>query len=169
MHILFIDHTPFIGGAELALVRHIKYLDKSRFEPLVVCSGTVPELAGKFEEAGARVFVVPFEKLKVLGPAVVGRFVRVFREVWGILRDEKVDIIVTNTERAMYVGTLAAVLSRRKLIWWVRDFEYNRFLFGILGKFASKIICVSEAIRDYYGGGRDNPKFEVVYVGSDFE
>jgi len=148
-------------------VRHIEHLDKQRFEPLVVCSGTVPELVENFRRAGAKVFVIPFEKLKVLSPTVVGKFVETFREFWGILRKEKIDLVVTNTERAMYVGTLTAVLSRRKLIWWVRDFEYNRLLFRILGTLPRKIICVSEAVRDYYGG-RENPKFKVVYVGSDF-
>lgn len=168
MRILFIDHTPFVGGAELALVRHIEHLDKKRFEPVVVCSSAVPELVEKFENAGAKVFVISFEKLKTLNPAVVGRFFGVLREVWGILKRERIDLVVTNTERAMYVGTLAAICQRKKLIWWVRDFEYNRLLFKILKRFPQKIICVSEAVRDYYGG-QNNPKFEVVYVGSDFD
>jgi glycosyltransferase involved in cell wall biosynthesis len=179
--VLFLDHTPFIGGAELALVRHIKYLDKSRFEPMVICSGTVLELVRQFKEAGARVFVVPFEQLKVLNPTVVLRFMRVLGAAWGFVKKENVDLVVTNTERAMYVGTVAAILSRCKLIWWVRDFEYNRFLFRLLSLFPQKIICVSEAIRDYYlrsklqGAKRrhyslqGNPKAEVVYVGSDFD
>jgi len=167
MRLLFLDHTPFVGGAELALVRHIKYLDKKRFAPVVVCSGTVPDLVRQFEEAGAKVLVIPFEKFKELSSRVVGRFVKGVWEVWGILRKEKIDLAVTNTERAMYVGTLAAVLAHKKLIWWVRDFEYNRFLFRFLKIFPRKIICVSGAIREYYGGQND-PKFAVVYVGSDF-
>jgi len=179
--ILFLDHTPFVGGgAAVALIRHIEYLDKRQFGVVVACSGTVPGLVDKLRNAGAKVFVVPFRQLKVFSPAVVGRFFETFREVWGILKREKIDIIVTNTERGMYVGTLAALLSRAKLVWWVRDFEYNRFLFRLLSIFPQKIICVSKAIRDYYSrselqgakrrhyGGESSSKFEIVYVGSDF-
>ncbi len=166
--ILFLDHTPFIGGAELALVRHIEYLDKERFEPLVACSGAVPELVEKFEEAGAGVLVIPFEKLKVSSPLALKRFITTLQELSSCIRATKPDLVVTNTERAMYVGTLAALLHRKKLIWWVRDFEYNRLLFRLLSILSQKIICVSQAIRDYYSLG-GNPKAKVVYVGSDFD
>ena len=165
--ILFIDHTPFVGGAELALVRHIEHLDKRQFGVVVACSGTVPTLVDRFRSAGARVFVIPFEQLKVLSPAAVIRFVKVLQGLRPCISATKADLVVTNTERAMYVGTLAALLSRTKLVWWVRDFEYNRFLFRLLSIFPQKIICVSEAIRGYYSLGASG-KAKVVYVGSDF-
>ena len=167
MRILFLDHTPFVGGAELALVRHIEYLDKTKFEPLVACSDTVPKLVEKFKEAGAEVFVIPFGQLKVLSLVAVKRFVKVLQGLRPCISATKPDLVVTNTERGMYVGTLAALLHRKRLIWWVRDFEYNRFLFRILSIFPQKIICVSEAIRDYYSLA-STPKAVVVYVGSDF-
>ena len=165
--ILFLDHTPFVGGAELALIRHIEYLDKSKFKPLVACSNKVPELVRQFEDAGAEVFVIPFGQLKVLSLVVVNRFVKALQTLSVCISATKPDLVVTNTERAMYVGTLAAILGRKKLIWWVRDYEYNRFLFRLLSLFPQKIICVSKAIRNYYGG-EGSSKFEIVYVGSDF-
>ena len=166
--ILFLDHTPFVGGAELALVRHIEYLDKRQFGVVAAVSGTVPDLVAKLRKAGAKVFVIPFERLKVPSPVVVVRFWRTLKEVWRILQKEQIDLVVINTERAMYAGTLAAIWGRKKLIWWVRDFEYNRLLFRLLSVFPQKIICVSEAVRDYYSG-EGNSKFEIVYVGSDFD
>lgn len=168
MRILFIDHTPFTGGAETALARHINHLDKKKFTPLVACSGTVPKLIEEFKRAGAEVLVIPFERLKSCNPLVIIRFWRTLQELRSCLGLNGADLVVTNTERAMYAGTLAAVLTRTKIVWWVRDFEYNRFLFRLLSRFPQKIICVSGAIRDYYEG-RDNPKFEIVYVGSDFD
>ncbi len=166
--ILFLDQTPFVGGAELALVRHIEYLDKRQFGVVAAVSGTVPDLVAKLRKAGAKVFVIPFEHLKVLSPVVVVRFWRTLKEVWRILQKEQIDLVVTNTERAMYAGTLTAIWGRKKLIWWVRDFEYNRLLFRLLSVFPQKIICVSKAVRDYYSG-EGNSKFEIVYVGSDFD
>ena len=166
--ILFLDHTPFIGGAELALVRHIEYLDKDKFKSVVACSETVPELIEQFREAGAKVFVIPFEQLKIASPMVLKRFVKTLQGLNSCISATKPDLVVTNTERGMYVGTLVAVLRRKPLVWWVRDYEYNRFLFKLLSRFPKKIICVSNDIRNHYSG-QGNSKFEVVYVGSDFD
>ena len=168
--ILFIDHTPFLGGAELALVRHLEYLDKDKFKAVVACSETVPELVEQFRKAGAKVFVVPFEKLKTFNPQIFLRLLKSTIEVHSIIKKENVDLVVSNTERGMYVGTVAAILGRKKLVWWVRDYEYNRFLFKFLSRFPKKIICVSQSICDYYGGkSASGGKFEVIYVGSDFD
>lgn len=165
--ILYVDHTPFVGGAELVLASHIQHLNKDTFEPLVACSGSVPELVEKYRKAGAKVFVISFAQLKIFSPTVFLRLLRAVLELRSIIRRSDADLVVTNTERALYVGTLSAFFTRRRLVWWVRDFEYNRLLFRLLLRFPQKIICVSEAIRDYYNG-LDNSKFEVVYVGSDF-
>lgn len=165
--ILYVDHTPFVGGAELVLASHIQHLNKDTFEPLVACSGSVPELVEKYKKAGAKVFVISFAQLKIFSPTVFLRLLRAVLELRSIIRRSDADLVVTNTERALYVGTLSAFFTRRRLVWWVRDFEYNRLLFRLLSRFPQKIICVSEAIRDYYNG-LDNSKFEVVYVGSDF-
>jgi len=165
--ILFLDHTPFVGGAELALVRHIEYLDKRQFSAVAAISGTVPDLVDKLRNVGAKVFVIPFGQLKELNPRIFLRLLNSIIELRSVIKNENVDLVVANTERGMYVGTLAALLSRKKLVWWVRDYEYSRLLFRLLSIFPQKIICVSNDIRKYYSG-QSNSKFEVVYVGSDF-
>lgn len=152
----------------MALERHIKYLDKEKFRPSVACSNVVPELISRFEEAGTKVFVIPFERLKVLSLRSFPRLLRSVTELNSVIERSGANLVVTNTERAMYAGTLAALMAQKNLFWWVRDFEYNRFLFRLLSRLPKRIICVSKAIRDYYGG-QNNPKFEVVYVGSDFD
>jgi glycosyltransferase involved in cell wall biosynthesis len=177
--ILFVDHTPFIGGAELVLIGHIKQLIKLTrkrswsakalaFRAFVACSDSVPELIKNYEEAGAEVFVVPFDRLKVFDGRVFWRLFRSVSELSSVIRRHNIDLVVTNTERAMYAGTIAALVSRRPLIWWVRDFEYNRLFFRLLSFVPQKIICVSKVIREFYGG-EGNSKFEVVYVASDFD
>ena len=174
IRVLFVDHTPFVGGAELVLRNHIRELTRQQFfsnlviDPLVACSSVVPQLVEDYRAAGAKVFVIPFGHLKSLSPAIPWRFLRSVKALRAIIRRNGVDLIVTNTERAMYVGTVAAFLTRTKLIWWVRDFEYNRPLFRVLQPLPARIICVSRAIRDYYGGRADS-KFVVSYVGSDFD
>lgn len=75
------------------------------------------------------------------------------------------DLVVANTTRAAYLASAALLGTRVPLIWWVRDFLYKRRLFSLLSRSADRIVCVSRAIRDYYGGDGDK-RFEVVYVGS---
>jgi glycosyltransferase involved in cell wall biosynthesis len=47
----------------------------------------------------------------------------------------------------------------------VRDFLFGRLAFRLLHRRANRLIAVSVAIRDFYGGRLD-PRFAVVYVGS---
>lgn len=174
IRILFVDHTPFIGGAELVLISHIRSLAKDSprhsalYKPVVVCSDVVPELIAKYKDAGAEVLVIPFGKLKSFNPLVLFRLLRTLSELNSCIRRQGIDLVVSNTERAMYPATIAALLTRTPLIWWIRDFEYNRILFRLLLFVPRKVICVSKAIRDYYSG-KSNPKFKVVYVASDFD
>lgn len=166
--ILFVDHIPFVGGAQLALVRHLKYLDRKRFYPLVACSSDSPELVERFKEAGAEVFTIPFGKLKLLNPLIFLRFFQTFGALYSLIKSRKVDLVVTNTERAAYPATLATFLRGTKIIWIVRDFEYLKPLFRRLLKFVSVVVFVSQAVKKFYFGQKKDPRLKVVYVGSDF-
>lgn len=163
--ILFVDHTPVIGGAELVLATHIEVLDRSRFEPLVACTDTVPALIERYREAGAEVHVLPMPQLRRISPRVPLGLFHAARRLRRLVRDERVDLVVANTSRAAYIASVALLGSRTPLIWWVRDFLFGELAFRLLDRCASRIICVSRAIRDHYGG-RDDPRFSVVYVGS---
>lgn len=164
--ILFVDHTPFVGGAQLVIADHIRHLDRTRFTPLVACTPTVPELAERYRSAGAEVFYTPLPRLRVRGPAAVTRLLHAAWRLRGLVRRERADIVVANTSRAAYVASLAVVGTGIPLVWWVRDFLFGRRAFRALQGRAAKIVCVSRAIRDFYGGAGD-PRFEVVYVGND--
>lgn len=172
--VLYLDHTPFVGGTQLVLVSHFKHLDKSKFAPIVGVSKTAlytgnPPLAQRYSEAGARVVVLPFAKLKTLNPFVFVRFFDSLFSVKKIIKKYKVDLIVTNTERAMYVGSLAGILTRNPVVWWVRDFCYNKLLFKFLQFIPAHIIFVSKSIRNFYLQKTTHSGDSVVYVGSDFD
>lgn len=166
IRVLFVDHTPFAGGAQLALTGHIRHLDPELFEPLVACTAQVPRLVAQYQEAGARVHLVPLERLKTLNPAVLGRALRSAWRLRRLIRSEGVDLVVANTSRAAYVASLATAGTRVPLVWWVRDFLFGRTLFRLLRTVPARIICVSEAIRSFYGGTGD-PRFATVYVSSE--
>ncbi|HEU0076387.1 MAG TPA: glycosyltransferase family 4 protein, partial [Longimicrobiaceae bacterium] len=83
-----------------------------------------------------------------------------------LIRRERADIVVANTSRAAYVASLAVKGTGVPLVWWVRDFLFGDLAFRLMSGAPARVVCVSRAIRDFYGGAAD-PRFEVVYVGSD--
>ena len=163
--VLYVDHTPFAGGAQLVLAEHITELDRQHFDPYIACSDTVPELLDKYAAAGALVKVVEFPRLRGFGLATGWKLIQVIRQVRRIIKAEKIDLVVSNTTRASYVATMATIGTKASLVWWVRDFLYPRQLFRLLSRFPVKIIFVSKAIQAAYLPPSD-PRAEVVYVAS---
>lgn len=164
--VLLVDHTPFAGGAELALVAHIRELDRARFTPLVACTDRTPFLVDEYRKAGAEVHLVRMERLKLVSPAAVVRLIRSSWALRTLIVRERVDLVVANTSRAAYSAALAVLFTNVPLIWWVRDFLYGRGLFRLLSKVPRKIIHVSRAIQAYYGQ-TGSSKSVVAYVSSD--
>jgi glycosyltransferase involved in cell wall biosynthesis len=160
-----VDHTPVIGGAQLVLATHIAALDKSRFEALVACTDTEPALIERYRAAGARVHVLPMPRLRRRSPRVLSDLLLSARRLRRLAQDERVDLVVANTSRAAYIASVALIGAHAPLIWWVRDFLFGDLAFRLLHCRASRIICVSRAVRDHYAGGGD-PRFSVVHVGS---
>lgn len=165
IRVLFVDHTPFVGGAQLALAEHIRLLDRDRFTPVVACTATVPALVERHRSAGAAVHHVPLPRLRGWSPLAVPRLLRAAWRLRQLVREERVHVVVANTSRAAYIASLALALSPVPLVWWVRDFDFGRSWFRLLGRIPERIVCVSEAIREFYGGS--GPRFRVVVVGSD--
>lgn len=164
--ILFLDHTPFIGGAELALLDHIRYLDRTRFEPHVVCSAVVPELIARFQSLDAPTHVLDWPRLRGATPMTLVRAAAAIRQLREIIQRESIDLVVSNTSRTAYIAAATLARSSVPLIWWVRDFDFGRGWFRLLAWVPRRILCVSNAVRAHYGGSR-NTKFRVVFVGND--
>lgn len=163
--ILFVDHTPFVGGAELALAEHIRHLDRRRFTPVVACTPTVPSLVERYRAAGAEVHFTPLPRLRAKTPLVLPRLAHAARALRGLVCRERIDLVVGNTSRASYIASLALAGGRVPLLWWVRDFDHGKGWFRLLGRVPRRIVCVSESIREFYGGRGE--RFPVVVVGND--
>lgn len=163
--ILFVDHTPFVGGAELVLAEHIRHLDRGRFTPLVACTPTVPSLLELYRSVGAELHLTPLPRLRGKSPLILPRLLHAAWRLRRLVRREGVDVVVSNTSRAAYIASLALVGTGIPLVWWVRDFLYGRKWFRLLGRAPERVVCVSRAIRDHYGGA-DDGRFAVVYVGN---
>lgn len=166
--ILFVDHTPVIGGAQLALWRHLKYLDKSAFNASVVTSGDYLEFNEQLRRVeDVKSFQIDFPQLKNYNPISSIRFLVTCFNLINIAKNEGSQILVANTERAFYACFLVSLFLNRELILIVRDFEYSKLLLKLTVFKVSKFICVSRKIQSFYGF--DSSKSCVVYVGSDID
>ena len=166
--ILFADHTPLVGGAQLALLRHLKYLDKNVFAPVVAVSKRCPDFNRKLGEIGGlSQYFINFPKLKTFNLFAIFFYKLSCFLLCLVTIKEGAEILVANTERSFYVCFPAALICRRKLVLVIRDFEYSKILLRLTGFKVDHYICVSQRILDFYN--LPKIKSSVVYVGSDLE
>jgi len=166
--ILFLDHTPFIGGAQLSLIHHLKTIDKEKFEVMLGCSANAEKinLTGSLKKYGIKYRILTFTKLKSLNPAVLYNLISDILEIRSLIKKEKFNLVFANTVRAHILSSLAALFSRVKVIWFMQDFTFPIFLFKIFKYLPDKIVYISKAAANNYGEKADDNS--IVYIGSDF-
>jgi glycosyltransferase involved in cell wall biosynthesis len=163
--ILFLDHATILGGGQLSLAEHLRALDRTRFEPVVACSPDASEVAALFRGLGIEVHLLPFPRLRRLHPAVIPRLLISALAIRRLVRRLNVVLVATSTSRTAYLASIGLLGTGTPLIWWVRDFLFGRLAFRLLSRRATSVICVSEALRRFYGGASDE-RFSVIVVGS---
>ena len=176
--VLFLDQTGQLGGAELFLADVAARYSK---RGAVVLFQDGP-FRGMLEKSGVSVSVVPLSKrdaavgrasgflgLAKAGPQFLSVALQVARKARGF------DLIYANTAKALMVGSLAAILSRRPLVYHLHDIisaehfsAFNRRLLVAFGNRAQAVIANSEATRRCFieSGGRRGLT-HVVYNGFD--
>ena len=160
--VLYVDHAPIIGGAELSLLELVETLD-SQYEPAVVCTDTCPDFVRMLSATRAEVFVSRMPRIRgVLWLAALMQCVTGLRR---LIRQFEPDIVHSNTVRTHIVSAIAARLCRVRVVWTVRDFTFPIWLYRLLVGLVDRVICVSCAIERVYGTGRVSKKASVVLNG----
>jgi glycosyltransferase involved in cell wall biosynthesis len=156
VRLLSIQPVAERGGSDQALLRMVRSLPPLEFECHLVLPGASP-LRAEYEEAGATLHVVPMQRLStshgardwarfmVTWPLVVTRLVRLIRRL-------DVGVVHTNSLHSLY-GWAAAWLTRTPHVWHGREIvvqsqaalRLERFL---ARRFASRVICMSQAVAD---------------------
>jgi glycosyltransferase involved in cell wall biosynthesis len=156
--VLFVDHTPIAGGAQLVLSSHIKHLDRKKFQPYLLI-----DKASKHEAIykGSRVKIlkIDFGRLKLLHPTVFLRLKDSMEQFDKVVSEIKPDLVVTNTTRALILAALCK--HRYKLVVHIRDYDYPKWLILLLKGMVDKFIFVSRSVKNHYG-----IPGEVIYVPS---
>lgn len=158
--ILYVDHATALGGAERSLLLLLRHLDRTRFRPLLASNPGPLIDAATDEQTPA--FAIPMPRLRGRPGAMVDLW-RGARALQDIIHRENVVIVHSNVMRASFFAALSSKLTRRALIWHVRDIHTERWYVRLMGTLADKVIAVSQAAAHPLS----HPHVTVVYNGVD--
>jgi glycosyltransferase involved in cell wall biosynthesis len=161
--VLFVDHTPFAGGAQLRLAEDIKWLDRNKFEPFLLIDKS-SKFESIYKKSNVRIYKIPFSRLNLLHPVAIPRLIRSIQTFYKVIQELEPDIVMTNTTRALLVVALASKVYRAdfKLISYIRDYDYPKWVFPLIGDEVDKYLFVSKSVRSFY-----KLSGSVIYLGSE--
>lgn len=172
LKILFVNHSSNISGAEKVLLRLIGYFDKSLIEVSAFC----PESKGLAEDLKAENIDVRLAPMPLLvrtaNPVKLFEycfgFYRFSKKLIQYLRIAKIDIIHCNSFISTLYSIPAAKLTRTPIIWHMHDILrnsfFNKIFICLAGLGASRIICVSNAVKkNLISFGVKKEKCQIVY------
>src|ERR1700742_4765892 len=131
IRVLFFDHTAELGGGEIALADLIRHLDRARVDPTVLLGSQGP-LEQRIQ-GFAPVHVMPMDAAVVgarkdalglrstLQISAVRAAVLYVLRLRRFLKEQRVEVLHTNSLKAFVLGGIAGRLRRVRVIWHVRD------------------------------------------------
>ncbi|WP_295617163.1 glycosyltransferase family 4 protein [Chamaesiphon sp. GL140_3_metabinner_50] len=173
MKILFLDQSGKPGGAELCLLDIAK-----TYRGCLVCLFADGFFRTMLEEEQIPVKVlataidVQKDSSTLQGVYSIGRLLPLAISVARLSR--KYDLIYANTQKALVVGALASVLSRRSLVFHLHDIlslehfskTNQRIAVTLANRFASLVIANSQASQSaFIAAGGQAKLTQVVYNG----
>ncbi len=122
--ILYVQPNSEVGGSDLALLRLVSSLDQQRYEPIVLLPQDGP-LVSRFRDAGIRTLFLPMMQLRTLPSlSYQMRYLAMFwvtvARMRKVIRDERIDLVHTNSLYALY-GGFAALFAGRAHVWHIRE------------------------------------------------
>ncbi|MDH7480457.1 MAG: glycosyltransferase family 4 protein [Armatimonadota bacterium] len=146
---------PTEGGIKVHLLTLLSGLDRSKFEPIVICPPRI-SLFAEVQEKG-----IPAIPLDIIGEISISKDFFAIIKLRRILRDLRPDILHMHSFKAGLIGRLAAlsiarrpklILTEHAFIFDERTTNLKRALIGGMGwffsRFTNKIITVSNALRN---------------------
>lgn len=133
------------GGLEQVVVTICRTIDRSRFDPSVLCLSFIGALADRLADAD-----VPVMQLPLLHPEGRRRRYLAFREVARVLRSQRIDVVHTHNTGPFIDGSLAAWRAGvRTLIHTEHGRAFpdkTRYMVAehVLARFAYKVVGVSD-------------------------
>lgn len=191
MKIAFIEQEARMGGVEYTTLRVAQSLDKSKFDPIIICPEE-GDLSRLTREAGLRVQIVPRPAFSSVSSFEGGRYslnsFGFLFTAWGVmvaagklkkrLRNERVDVVVTKGLLAHFYGGIAARQLGLPCVWVVQE-EVDAKRAGGLFRWilamgsralASRIVVDADALLEQFNVSFQPRKdIQVIYNGIDAE
>lgn len=163
--ILFVDHTPFAGGAQLRLSEDLKWLDRTKFDPFLLIDKS-SKFESIYKKSDVKIYKIPFSRLNLLHPVAIPRLIRSIQAFYKVIQSLDPDIVMANTTRALLIAALVSKVYRAdfKLISYIRDYDYPKWMFSLIGDEIDKYLFVSKSVRSFY-----NLSGVVIYLGSEIQ
>jgi len=172
IRLLSISASGFLGGAERSLFELLQALDRSRFE-LHVCAPSPGELAEQLSKIGVPVHPFEFEPpRRTRRPIAFARQLASMhsaaRKLRSICKKLDIDIVHANTDPAALVAWYALRSSKLPFVWHCRDLRPLHGLARLIGRRASAVVAISEAVeRHLIGESVDPEKLKLILNGID--
>ena len=146
------------------MVEHLR----GQFSTGVACPGN-SVLSGLLDSKGVCCHKLPRPPARSYSsPLSLGYWLRTSLSLIRIVLRAKPDLIHANSLGAAVASIPAALLTRKRLLLHARDLAGPRFFTRLVGRFCSRVIAVSRAVKGaMIRQGVKPPKIEVVYNGID--
>jgi len=159
--ILFVHHANDMYGADIGLLHSIKSLDRNKYYPIVVLPSDMPPpgmLSSELDRLGVEYHVAPLGILrrKYLSPRTIiplaVELVKGIAYVRSTARKRGVALVYINTIVTVS-GAIGGRLAGVPVLWHIREIlsmprPIRWALHKALGLCASRIVCISSAVRD---------------------
>jgi L-malate glycosyltransferase len=161
IRIAYVNHTGAASGAERVLVEMVRGLDRTRYEPVVICPAD-SDLTRMLKAENVRCLPMPAVNARLSArPARLWQsFVSYARAVVALrasLKRLRPDIVHANSLRAGLAASLAALGMKTKIIWHIHDMLPRHPLGVAIRLFAlvlrpTRIVAVSDAAAEAFRG-----------------
>jgi glycosyltransferase involved in cell wall biosynthesis len=181
--ILYIAHMAEVGGAEVCLLTLLKYLNKEKFEPVVVFPSSGP-IVKKVEELGIKIHHVSIDlsewwirEGRYFGSKSSHANDRI-NAISKIIETEKPDLVHTNTS-VMVEGAIAARMQNVPHLWHLHEILEGHsslktmlplpLVYSVIDILSDKIVTVSNKARLSLPEYISQEKVHIIHNGIDTE
>jgi glycosyltransferase involved in cell wall biosynthesis len=161
--VLYLSNFPDVDkGGQISLYNLVKRLDRRVFEPTVLCpkSGALSAL---FSEKGIPVQFLEFPQLRIRNLLQILRAVLRFRKM---VLEGGFSLIHSDSPRDTFLSAVSLIFTKRQIVWHARVSTRGPIFDPINKHLASRIICVSNAVKGRFEPCPSN-KCIVIYNGVD--
>lgn len=162
------------GGVDRYIRMLLKYLDKEKFENVLVCSQD-------FHEQDYRGLVDSFEQVEMTR-AIGGNDLKAIREIRALIKKYNPDIVYAHSSKAGAIARVADIGLKNRCVYNPHGWAFNircsakkKAIYAMIEKiaapFCDKIICISDAEKQSALDKKicKEDKLQVIFNGVDIE